>query len=81
MPEELARETWAIHTGTRVGGFLGVYMFERDLRQPDAQSGFTIATFHSHDLAQQSLDDLKSKQLVTFPEARVCRIKIIIEEV
>jgi len=79
--EEMVRTMWAIHTGTKAGGFLSIYMFGRHEEQPVEQSGFATATFRNRQLAQESLDDILGKGIVTFPEARVVQIKVTLEEV
>jgi len=77
----MVRVTWAIQTGTEQGGFLGVYFFDCLSTRTDAQSGFTVATFYSRKDAERALEKMKEEKNVTFPNARVARVRIQIEAV
>lgn len=78
MLGEMIRETWAIQSAPASNAFLGIYLFDRLVQQPEAQSGFTIATFRNRKIAEQALAELNAAELVPFPSALVTRIKVIV---
>jgi hypothetical protein len=71
------RKTWAIDTNSKEGhGLLGIYAFAWNQSIPDCCKGYRIATFETRSIARSALKNMKCKDYIAFPKAKIVRLII-----